>query len=108
MDNGHRAEATVLSQEYVRTGNGSVWQLEVTYRDFRGASHTAMIGVPRRLEVEADEAVTVIYDTRKPTRVVMELPPQDRRRLPTLPLIAIGAMFVLGLVFIVTAWGERI
>jgi len=104
--NGHRTEATVLSQTYVSGESGSAWRIEVAYRDFRGTSHTKKIDGPKRLD---EETVTVIYDTRKPNRVVVESASWHSDRLVTaIAVIVPGAMIIVGVVFIASAWGERL
>jgi hypothetical protein len=103
--NGHRTEATVVSQTYVTGDTGSYWQANLTYTDFRGVTHTKAMPVAGQLD--ADTAI-VIYDPRKPSRAVMEHSLGSRSTAARWPFLLIGAMVVLGIVFIVTGWGDTL
>lgn len=106
VNNGHRTEATILSQEYLSGEGASAWRAEVRYTDFEGNVNQKKLEVgPRRITTDT---VAVIYDTRKPSRVMVvndsAHPTPFVSRL--LVAVALAAIAALGIVFIVTAWGE--
>jgi hypothetical protein len=107
--NGYRTEATILSQEHISGEQGSWWRAHVRYTDYLGETHDKKLGVGSDKIVT--ETITVVYDTKSPKRVIVGTVATNLgTAMPTASKLMtfglLGAMVILGIVFLITRWGE--